>query len=174
MWSKWHLDVLKINVICKKVTFCITFCITFCLWKMWSCPLCVVKKQGTIENNYIPPLFICHDAGPNFTLPPSHDIWYVERNSDLGSYWLNHQSFIHLIGSNCCLLVVQDLQGVLNVYLEPLNSLGNAMKAKPKKIFHSDRLGSDLLFAFDKVTQILVIYATVKVRIRNCNWFKMY
>jgi len=56
----------------------------------------------------------------------------------------------------------------LNVYLETLDGLGNAVKAKPKKIFHSDRLGSNLLFALDEVTRILVIYASVEVRIRNC------
>ena len=62
----------------------------------------------------------------------------------------------------------------MNVYLEALYDLGNAVKAKPKKIFHSNRLGSNLLFALDEVTQILVIYASVEVRIRNCGYLKMY
>jgi len=36
-----------------------------------------VKKQDTLENNYLPQPFIRGAAPPNFTLPPSHDILYV-------------------------------------------------------------------------------------------------
>lgn len=45
-----------------------------------------VKEPDTIESNYIPQPFIHRAVGPNFTLPPSHDIRYVERSRDLGSY----------------------------------------------------------------------------------------
>ena len=41
------------------------------------------------------------------------------------------------------------------------------MKANPKKIFHSDKLGSNPVFALDEVKRILVIYANVEVRIRT-------
>ena len=33
-----------------------------------------VKKQDTIESDYIPQPFIRRATPPNFTLPPSHDI----------------------------------------------------------------------------------------------------
>ena len=42
------------------------------------------------------------------------------------------------------------------------------MKAKPRKIPHSDGLGSNPLFALDEAKRILVIYASDEVRIRNC------
>ena len=62
----------------------------------------------------------------------------------------------------------------MNVYLDTLYSLENAVKAKPKKIFHSHKLGSNPLFALDEAKRILVIYASDEVRIRNCGRFKMY
>ena len=56
----------------------------------------------------------------------------------------------------------------MNVYLDTLYSLENAVKAKPKKTFHSHKLGSNPLFALDEAKRILVIYASDEVRIRNC------
>jgi len=85
-----------------------------------------------------------------------------------------HQSFVRFIGNNHCLLVVrdpqgvQDPQGVWNVYLDTISGLGNAVKLEAKKIFHSEKLGSNPLFALDEAKRILVIYASDEVRIRNC------
>jgi len=61
----------------------------------------------------------------------------------------------------------------LNVYLDTLYGLENGVKAKPKKIFHSHKLGSNPLFALDEMKRILVVYASDEVRNRNCDQFKM-
>jgi len=37
-----------------------------------------VKKQDTLDSNYVPQPFIRGAQPPNFTLPPSHHIWYVD------------------------------------------------------------------------------------------------
>ena len=57
----------------------------------------------------------------------------------------------------------------MNVYLDTVYGLANAVKSKPKKIFHSHKLGSNTLFALDEAKRILVIYASDEVSIRNCD-----
>jgi len=55
----------------------------------------------------------------------------------------------------------------LNVYLDTVYGLGTAVKSKPKKVFHSQKLGPNPLFALDEAKRILVIYASDEVSIRN-------
>jgi len=38
-----------------------------------------VKKQDTLESDYVSQPFIRRAPPPNFTLPPSYHIWYVDR-----------------------------------------------------------------------------------------------
>ena len=55
----------------------------------------------------------------------------------------------------------------MNVYLDTIYGLENALKSRPKKVFHSHKLGSNPLFALDEGKRILVIYASDEVRIKN-------
>jgi len=57
----------------------------------------------------------------------------------------------------------------LSVYLDATSGLGNAINAKPKKTFYSQKLGPNPLFALDEAKRILVIYASDEVRISSGN-----
>ena len=63
--------------------------------------------------------------------------------------------------------MIRDHQGDLNVYLDTIFGLENAVNSKPKKIFKANRLGSHILFALDEAKRILVIYTSDEVRIET-------
>ena len=62
--------------------------------------------------------------------------------------------------------MVQDThtaQGVLEVYMDTIYALGNAIQGKPKKVFHLDKLGSTVVFAVDESRRLLTVYASSQV-----------
>jgi len=62
--------------------------------------------------------------------------------------------------------VIQDTQGargILEVYMDTIHALGNAIQGKPKKEFHLQKLGSTVLFAVDESKRLLTVYASSEV-----------
>ena len=58
----------------------------------------------------------------------------------------------------------QDTQGMLEVYMDTIHGLGNAIRGKPKKAFHLQKLGSTVVFAVDESRRLLAVYASSEVR----------
>ncbi|KAK0202722.1 hypothetical protein DFS33DRAFT_1436579 [Desarmillaria ectypa] len=88
---------------------------------------------------------------PRFNLPLSSRILYM-----------------HLLASSKCLLVVDDNQlgGNLNIYLEYPSVLDNAIQQNhPKKTVHKDKLGENLVIAFDETKRMLLLCAPSKLHI---------
>ena len=61
----------------------------------------------------------------------------------------------------------QDAQGLLEVYMDTIHALGNAIQGKPKKVFHLQKLGSTMLFAVDESKRLLTVYASSAVRLHT-------
>ena len=61
----------------------------------------------------------------------------------------------------------QDAQGLLEVYMDTIHALGNAIQGKPKKVFHLQKLGSTVLFAVDESKRLLIVYASSEVRLHS-------
>lgn len=57
----------------------------------------------------------------------------------------------------------QDAQGLLEVYMDTIHALGNAIQGNPKKVFHLQKLGSTVLFAVDESKRLLTVYASSEV-----------
>ncbi len=73
---------------------------------------------------------------------------------------------MHLLASGKCLLIVDDNRpgGNLNIYLEQLSVLDNAIKQnRPKKLLHKDKLGENFVIAFDEIKRMLLLCASSKV-----------
>lgn len=71
---------------------------------------------------------------------------------------------IQLLGKNKCLLIVDNCRGNFLVYLEDLSSLPGAVEhEKSTKVLHQDKLGADIIFAFDETTRLLALCSTHKM-----------
>ncbi|KAK0239018.1 hypothetical protein EDD85DRAFT_769081 [Armillaria nabsnona] len=76
--------------------------------------------------------------------------------------------YMHLLASGKCLLIVDDNRpgGNLNIYLEQLSVLDNAMKQnRPKKLLHKDKLGENFVIAFDEIKRTLLLCASSKLHL---------
>ncbi|KAK0217807.1 hypothetical protein IW262DRAFT_1560097, partial [Armillaria fumosa] len=85
---------------------------------------------------------------PHFNLPLSSRILYM-----------------HLLASGKCLLIVDDHrpEGNLNIYLEQLSVLDNAIQHnRHKKLLHKDKLGENFVIAFDEIKRMLLLCASSK------------
>ena len=72
-------------------------------------------------------------------------------------------SFYQLLENDKLLLVLADRDNFL-VYLERLPAVDNAiLRGKPIKIFHRDKLGRGVLFAFDETKRTLAVCAPTRV-----------
>ncbi len=73
---------------------------------------------------------------------------------------------MHLLASGKCLLIVDDNlpEGNLNIYLEQLSMLDNAIQHnRHKKLLHKGKLGENLVIAFDEIKRMLLLCASSKV-----------
>lgn len=63
------------------------------------------------------------------------------------------------------LLVVDDQRGNILIYLEKLAHLEHAiLNSRHRRQIHKDKLGKDILLAFDEAKRMLVVCARIKVR----------
>ncbi|KAK0189051.1 hypothetical protein F5146DRAFT_693680 [Armillaria mellea] len=88
---------------------------------------------------------------PYFNLPVSSRILYM-----------------HLLASGKCLLIVDDNrpEGNLNIYLEQLSALDNAIQQnRPRKLLHKDKLGENFVIAFDEIKRMLLLCASSKLHV---------
>ena len=58
---------------------------------------------------------------------------------------------------------IQDAHGMLEVYMDTIHALGNAIQGKPKKAFHLQKQVSTVLFAVDESKRLLTVYASSEV-----------
>ncbi len=73
---------------------------------------------------------------------------------------------MHLLASGKCLLIVDDNrpEGNLNIYLEQLSVLDNAIQQnRPRKLLHKNKLGENFVIAFDEIKRMLLLCASSKV-----------
>ncbi len=71
---------------------------------------------------------------------------------------------MHLVASGKCLLMVDDGRGIINIYLEQLSVLDNAIRQnRPRKVLHKDKLGENPVIAYDETKRMLLLCASSKV-----------
>ncbi|KAK0239015.1 hypothetical protein EDD85DRAFT_527825 [Armillaria nabsnona] len=76
--------------------------------------------------------------------------------------------YMHLLASGKCLLIVDDNrpEGNLNIYLEQLSVLDNAIQQnRPRKLLHKDKLGENFVIAFDEIKRMLLLCASSKLHV---------
>lgn len=77
------------------------------------------------------------------------------------------------MASNKCLLVTcKGATGNPNVYLEDLSALGSALRrdGSAKKVLHFERMGNQLLFAFEENKRRLAVCSLEKVSFTIKSW----
>ena len=70
---------------------------------------------------------------------------------------------IQLLENNKILLIVDDHNDGILVYLDSQQSMGTAVSKPPRKSLHRSKIGEACKFAFDEVRRTLAICETVKV-----------
>jgi hypothetical protein len=70
---------------------------------------------------------------------------------------------IQLLENNKILLIVDDHNDGILVYLAPQQSMHTAVSKPPRKSLHKSKIGEACKFAFDEVRRTLAICETVKV-----------
>jgi hypothetical protein len=74
-------------------------------------------------------------------------------------------SFIQLLSNEKVLMIVDVGNGKLSMYLERLADMDGAIKRPGReKTLHKDRIGQDLVVAFDEQQHSFVVCASVAVR----------
>ena len=86
---------------------------------------------------------------PTFVLPAQHRIRHIQ-----------------LLANERCLLIIDNSQGNFLIYLQNVKSLdgGNLNAVQCMKPLHHDKLGSDVIFAFDETTRLLSLCSVHTVR----------
>jgi hypothetical protein len=63
------------------------------------------------------------------------------------------------------LLVLSDQQGTIYIFLEALAAIEGAIKRKKsRRHLHRDKLGHEVIMAFDEAKRMLVVCGAIKVR----------
>jgi hypothetical protein len=69
-----------------------------------------------------------------------------------------------LLQNGDCLLIYDDGQSTVSIYLEPIQSLGAAIqRGAYKKELKQDKLGGTSLYAFDETRRLLAVYGKLQV-----------
>lgn len=74
-----------------------------------------------------------------------------------------HFRHIQLLENNKILLIVDDHNDGILVYLDSQQSMGTAVSKPPRKSLHRSKIGEACKFAFDEVRRTLAICESVKV-----------
>ena len=92
------------------------------------------------DRTHIPALRESSHYLPTFVLPAHHRIRHIQ-----------------LLANERCLLIIDNSQGNFLIYLQNVKSLdgGNLSAVQCMKPLHHDKLGSDVIFAFDETTRLL-------------------
>ncbi len=70
-----------------------------------------------------------------------------------------------MVMTSKCLLVIDDGRDNLNIYLENLSTLENVIRRNhPRKVLHKDKLGDNLIIAYEETKRMLLLCASSKVR----------
>lgn len=93
------------------------------------------------NSQYIPSPQLCGHSSYQFSVPSDFKIRHIQ-----------------LLTKKKCLLILDDGKRNLDVYLEPLETLSNAVQNKrAKKHIHGERLGQNAVIAYDETKRTLVV-----------------
>ncbi|KAK0446849.1 hypothetical protein EV421DRAFT_1707267 [Armillaria borealis] len=74
--------------------------------------------------------------------------------------------YMHLVPSGKCLLITDDSKGSINIYLEQLSVLDNAIQQNhPRKVLHKDKLGDHPVIAYDETKRMLLLCPSSKLHL---------
>jgi hypothetical protein len=73
---------------------------------------------------------------------------------------------VQILGNDRCVLIVERPDGNISIFCERLSALDNAVRnERYKKLLHRDKIGQDVLLAFDEQKRMLAVCTPTKVRI---------
>jgi hypothetical protein len=75
---------------------------------------------------------------------------------------------MRLLPADHCLLILEDVEGSVVIYMEQVQSLGPAVRRDGayKKLLRKDKLPGDCHFAYDEGKRMLIV--SVKYQVRYC------
>lgn len=137
------------------------------LIQFWVHPLNLTaddKHSMQLDSRHIPSPTVNDRLSSTFLLPLGMDIAYgvhmiltSSRNSNIFPL-----SFCRILENEKLLLVLVSRDNV-SIFLDRFPAMEMAVRGKPIKHLNREKLGDDVLFAFDETKRVLVVCASVKV-----------
>ena len=134
--------------------------------RFWVHPLNLTaddKHSMQLNSKHIPSPTVNGRLSSTFLLPVGVDIAYgvyrcwLSRHSDIPPL-----SFCQILENEKLLLVIINQDNVF-IHLDRFPAMERAVRGKPIKHLNREKLGEDVLFAFDETKRVLVVCASVKV-----------
>ena len=131
------------------------------------------KQNMQLDFNYIPSPIVNDRLSFRFHLPKSMDIAYVSdfvmlRAFTYGRQLTNLFRFCQILENEKIFLVLVDRERIV-IYLELLLAIDTAIRRnRPIKSLNRERLGHDILFAYEETKRTLAMCSSQ--RVRQCQW----
>jgi hypothetical protein len=117
-----------------------------------------------LDAKHVPNPTLNDRLSSTFRLPVGVDIAYVFDIVMTSSRVLHFPiRYCQILENEKILLVLVDQENVC-IYLDRFPAMDTAVRGRPIKLLKREKLGRDVLFAFDETKRVLVVCASVKVR----------
>ena len=100
-----------------------------------------------------------HTIFPCLPIP----LFCESRSLTLISIYLTSSRHLQLLGNDKILLIVNDCNNNILVYLDSQQTIGAAVSRPPRKNLHRSKIGEACMFVFDEARRMLAICETTKV-----------